>query len=61
MYISELFTLCIDMLIYRVRLAETTEEYWDCHNHFMLYYGRDIQPMKDLEKKKKKDKVCLGA
>ena len=42
---------------FRVHLAETTEEYWDCHNHFMLYYGRDIQPMKDAEKKKKKDKV----
>lgn len=42
---------------YRVRLADSTDEYWDCHNHFMLYYGRDIQAMKDAEKKKKKDKV----
>jgi len=45
------------MLICRVRLAETTEEYWDCHNHFMLYYSKDIQPMKDAEKKKKEEKV----
>lgn len=44
----------------RVRLAETTDEYWDCHNHFMLYYGKDIQQMKDAEKKKKKDKVNNG-
>lgn len=38
-------------------MVETTEEYWDVHNHFMLYYGKDIQPMKDLELKKRKEKV----
>lgn len=47
------------MIACRVHLADTTDEYWDCHNHFMLYYGRDIQPMKDVEKKKKADKVSL--
>jgi len=34
------------------------EEYWDVYNHFMLYYGRDIQAMKDAEKKKRLASVC---
>lgn len=38
----------------RVRAVQSVEEYLDTYSHFMLYYGRDIPPMKESERKLKK-------
>ncbi|XP_052215259.1 transcription elongation factor SPT6-like isoform X2 [Dreissena polymorpha] len=41
--------------IERVRKVETMEELHDIYNHFLLYYGSDIQKMRDMERKKKRE------
>ncbi len=40
--------------IYRVKSIQTSEEYLDCYQHFQLYYGPDIAPMKEYELRNKK-------